>query len=250
LPVAVSGLTNVLAIGAGADAVCAIRSGGGALHCWGADYGATPVPVVGTNGATAVSMSRLYFLAPHACALLAGGAVHCWGDNEYGKLGDGTVTGAQAVAVGYDHSCALTSGTVRCWGSSESGQLGNAAVTGAQAISAGGERTCALVSGTVRCWGNGNATPTTASGVTGATAIAVGDSDACAITSGNTVRCASSGWAVVGSLAGATAISLAEQHGCAVIGGRAHCWGDNLSGRLGDGTVTARSAPTLVRMCP
>lgn len=250
LPVAVGGLTNVAAISAGAHEVCAIRSGGGAAYCWGRGYGTTPVPVAGTNGAVAVSASRLYFVPHHACALLAGGKVHCWGDNDYGKLGDGTITGAQAISVGYDQSCALVSGTVRCWGGNDFGQLGNTTVTGAQAIAAGGDRTCAIVSGAVRCWGNGNATPTTATGVTGATAIAVGDDDACAITSSNTVQCASSGWAAVGSLAGATGISLAEGHGCAVIGGRAHCWGDNDYGRLGDGTTTARPAPTLVRMCP
>jgi alpha-tubulin suppressor-like RCC1 family protein len=208
------------------------------------------VPVAGTNGATAVSVSSNYFTGFHSCALLAGGAVHCWGVNDYGQLGDGTVTGAQAIDVGHDHSCALVSGAVRCWGANDFGQLGNTSVTGAQAVGAGGDGTCAIVSGAVRCWGNGNATPTTATGVTGATAIAVGDSDACAITSSNTVRCASSGWAPVGNLAGATAISLAEGHGCAVIGGRAHCWGDNDFGRLGDGTTTARSAPTLIRMCP
>ena len=55
----------------------------------------------------------------HACAV-AGGGVRCWGENDAGQLGDGTtqdawrvpavdaLAGANAVAAGGRHTCALT----------------------------------------------------------------------------------------------------------------------------------------------
>ena len=46
---------------------------------------------------------------------------------------------------------------------------------------------------------------------------------------------------------GVTAISLGESHTCAVVTpGNAQCWGDNAFGRLGDGTILDRTAPTDV----
>ncbi|HEU4407122.1 MAG TPA: hypothetical protein VFS43_17770 [Polyangiaceae bacterium] len=80
----------------------------------------------------------------HSCALVNGGQVLCWGDNVYGQLGDGTaidrltpvavlaspggppLTGVQALALGYQHSCALLGGgEIRCWGLNNAGQLGD-----------------------------------------------------------------------------------------------------------------------------
>ena len=58
LPVAVSGLTNVVALSAGATENCAIRSGGGAVYCWGSGYGATPVPVTPAPSAPELTVLR------------------------------------------------------------------------------------------------------------------------------------------------------------------------------------------------
>jgi alpha-tubulin suppressor-like RCC1 family protein len=44
----------------------------------------------------------------------------------------------------------------------------------------------------------------------------------------------------------ATAISAGRGHTCAVVGGGVHCWGDNSSGQLGDGTTTNRTRPAPV----
>jgi alpha-tubulin suppressor-like RCC1 family protein len=189
----------------------------------------------------------------HTCALTASGGVKCWGRNDYGQLGDGTATnrntpvdvvglssGVDAIAVGVDHTCALTvGGGVKCWGRNDNGQLGDGTATdrttpvevggltsGVAAIAAGDSHTCALtVGGGVKCWGyNGSGqlgdgtttdrmTPVDVSGLTsGVDAIAVGVDHTCALTAGGGVK----------------------------------CWGDNRYGQLGDGTATDRTTPVEV----
>jgi Regulator of chromosome condensation (RCC1) repeat len=167
-----------------------------------ADTPATPAISVGGN---------------HACAIVGGGTVMCWGFNDYGELGDGTLTssttpvavsklsGATAIAAGYGHVCALLSGgTVECWGVNSSGELGNGSNTdsptpvavsglsGVTSIAAGPHRTCAVVSGgAVECWGylSNSRVPVAVRGLAGVTAVAVGDRHACALVSGGTVEC-------------------------------------------------------------
>jgi alpha-tubulin suppressor-like RCC1 family protein len=73
------------------------------------------------------------------------GAVKCWGSNTSGQIGIGTAggavtsptdtelaSGAQAVAAGGAHACALVQDsappgdvTVRCWGANDRGQVGD-----------------------------------------------------------------------------------------------------------------------------
>jgi alpha-tubulin suppressor-like RCC1 family protein len=111
---------------------------------------------------------------------MATGGLRCWGYNGHGQLGDGTtvealvppvvdaLTDVQSVAVGQNHTCALTkSGGVRCWGYNQFGQLGdgsynsrqsppqNDVLTGVSGLSTGRNHTCAVMAtGGVRCWGD------------------------------------------------------------------------------------------------
>jgi alpha-tubulin suppressor-like RCC1 family protein len=184
-PVAVSGLSEVVAIAAGGFHSLALLAGG-TVTAWG-DNGLgqlgngtskssdKPVTVKQLSGAVAVAAGEQFSLA-----LLSDGKVKAWGDDESGQLGDGKettrkrlpadvkkLTGVTAIAAGAEHSLALLSnGTVMAWGNDEFGQLGDGtttdstvpvAVTGLShvvAIAAGGDHSLALLEdGAVMAWG-------------------------------------------------------------------------------------------------
>jgi alpha-tubulin suppressor-like RCC1 family protein len=148
-PVAVSGLSNVTAISAGATHACALLTGG-MVQCWGTNaYGqlgngsttnsSVPVTVSGLSGATAISSDD-----NHGCAVLTGGTVACWGDNQHGELGNGTtsalpvstpvavsgLSSVAAVSASQSATCVVsTGGALQCWGDNRYGELGNGSVS-------------------------------------------------------------------------------------------------------------------------
>ena len=259
-PVRVYGIeSGIVALAAGESSTCALTSSGG-VKCWGRnDYGQlgddtkinrlTPVNVVGlTSGVTAIASKNV-----HTCALKSSGGVMCWGENEFGQLGNGTYTssshpvnvtglssGVIAVSTGYFHTCVLISSHgIKCWGGNYDGQLGDGTTdirtiptnviglsSGVTMISAGVFYTCAVLSsGKAKCWGFnlggrlGDGTevdrriPTDVSGLaTGVVAISAGDEHTCALLSSGGVK----------------------------------CWGRNVHGQVGDGTLTNRLTPTNV----
>ena len=251
--VAVTGMSSgVVAVAAGGAHTCAVLAGG-ALKCWGynghgelgdgtTDDHSLPTDVSGLqSGVVAVATNE-----QHTCALLAGGAVRCWGANASGQLGDGTTTerhapvpvsglasGAAALAVGGDHSCALMqSGALKCWGRNGSGELGNGTTSGAPTpvdavgiggivagVAAGGAHTCVrLQGGAVKCWGS-NSNGELGNGTTNQSSLPV---------------------AVSGIASGATSIGAGSGHSCAVVGGGVRCWGLNTDQQLGDGMTRPR----------
>lgn len=224
-PVAVSGLSSVVALAAGGEDTCALLSGG-TVKCWGWNpYGqlgdgtstgpqtcegnacsTIPVEVSGLSGGVAAIAAN----GKSTCAVLSGGTVECWGFNAYGELGDGTSTGpavcgsyacsttpvvvpglsgATAIVQGEQHVCArLSSGTVDCWGYNQEGELGDGTSSGPATCNA---TACSTA-------------PAAVPGLSGVASLAAGGAGTCAVLVGNTVK----------------------------------CWGANLYGELGDGTST------------
>ncbi len=259
VPVAVTNMgSNVTAVSSGTYHSCGIRSG--ALYCWGRnEHGqlgdnstmnaSTPVSVIGmTSGVTHVSCGD-----NHTCARKSDGSLRCWGRNDYGQLGDnstvdryspvlvsGMTSGVSMVSAGSFFTCAVrTDGSLRCWGRNDYGFVGDGSTTqrltpvtpsgmgsGVQAVASGGHQNCALKTNqSIWCWGLNNF------GQLG---------------NGNTTD--SLVPVQVQSLPGNMAsVHVGGAHVCAVSsGGGAWCWGNNDSGRIGDGTTTHRSLPVPV----
>lgn len=261
-PVAVSDLAGgVIALGAGSDHSCALRSSGG-VTCWGwnelgqlGDGTKTdrhrPVEVSGLAGGVIAIAAG----GTHSCALTAARTVKCWGGNDSGQLGDGracgtvcltpvSVSGLErgvgAIAAGGRHTCALTrTGGVMCWGSNCCAQRGDGTRTrrntpvpvsglarGVTAITAGENHTCALTSaGEVKCWGWNKF------GQLG---------DGTRVTRDRPVT--------VSSLSGdVTSLEAGGTHTCALTsGGRVLCWGANDVGQLGNRGTATRPTPVAV----
>src|SRR5204863_736987 len=88
MAVAVSGLSNAVAIATGDMHSCALVADG-TVKCWGNNvYGqlgngtttnaSTPVAVSGLTGVIAIAVTGN---VAHSCALMANGIVKCWGGN-------------------------------------------------------------------------------------------------------------------------------------------------------------------------
>jgi alpha-tubulin suppressor-like RCC1 family protein len=251
--------TDALAITAGGGHSCALLTGGG-VKCWGNNASGqlgdqttqnrnAPVDVNGlTSGVLAVSAGD-----SHTCALVSGGGVKCWGSNWAGQLGDGTTgdksapvevvgLGGSVVAVsaGGDFTCALLStGAVQCWGGNSEGQLGDGTSTDSHspvtvsgnlepisAIESGDFHACALSQGGgLYCWGN-NTGSQLGNGTFVNSPFPV---------------------AVSGLNSGVLAVRASAAHTCAIaIGGTLKCWGRDIEGQLGQGTVYMRTTPVYV----
>lgn len=270
VPVTVGGISSgATKVSLGYRHSCALVSGG--VKCWGYNnYGqfgngtttasSTPVDATGlTSGVLDMSTSGDSIGGNSTtCAIDSTGAVKCWGANNYGQVGDGSLTtrtlptqvsgltsGYTQVSVSVGNVCALhNSGKSYCWGDNTVGQLsGNLGgflfspkdtigmSSQTTAIKLGNAFTCAIQNGAAKCWGtnnsgqlgNGNNTdqgsPVQVSGLTsGVTAIAT-DNDS----------------------------YYSSRHACAVHNGAVKCWGDNSSGQLGNG-VTGGSSNVPVQV--
>lgn len=197
------------------------------------------------------------------CYVSATNKVYCRGDNTYGQLGDGTTalsttfkpinslpSNILEVVTGARHTCIRNSShEVWCWGYNGQGQLGsNVALTSPYISStptkvsglpistikklvAYNYGTCVLfVDGRIFCWGsnyygnfgNGTSLNSSASPVT----INIPDGAKDLYTSEDLYLCAINNIKKV------------------------YCWGNNMSGTLGDGTTVDRLVPTEVTTFP
>lgn len=143
-PLDVPGLSGVVQLAVGYDAVCALMPGG-TVKCWGrGDEGQqgsggiadqdVPTDVPGLTG-----VQRLITGYESFCALMPGGTLKCWGyngDNEFGIAGDTAnknspvdvpgVSGIGFVPEVFDETLCVgfPGGTIKCWGYNSEGQAG------------------------------------------------------------------------------------------------------------------------------
>jgi alpha-tubulin suppressor-like RCC1 family protein len=150
-PVAVSGLTNVVAIAADGNSSYALK-GDGTVWAWG-DNSSDQLANSGVNrrATTAVqsNITDVVFIAAgaeHALAIKSDGTAWAWGRNNQGQLGNGgggnpnsksavpvqvaSLTDVEVVAGGHAHSLArIAAGSRWGWGLNNFGQLGDATIS-------------------------------------------------------------------------------------------------------------------------
>lgn len=147
---ALAGKTVKQVSAAGAH-TCAIASDDNA-YCWGGNTSGnlgsnvatrSTVPVaVDTSGALAgKTVKKISTAYISGCAIASDDQVYCWGGNNYGQLGDGTLTTSKTpklvdtsafgglsfdtVSLGTGFACAITKNSkIYCWGRNADGQLG------------------------------------------------------------------------------------------------------------------------------
>ncbi len=256
-PGPVSGGLSFASVSLGGFHTCGVTTAGRA-HCWGVNADgeladgtltdkSAPSPV--TGGLAFASVSAGYL---HTCGVTTDGQAYCWGANSSGQLGQASapadrsaptpVPGGLAFAslsAGYAHTCGVTrDAQAYCWGANGSGQLGDGTFTDRYAptpvagglafvsVSAGQAHTCGMtLAGQVYCWGRN---------LEGQLGDATAPADRSAPAP------------VSGELAFAS-LSAGEAHTCGVTtAGEVYCWGRNIHGQLGDGTLPDKAAPTPV----
>ena len=231
----------------------------------------SPVPVaVNTDGVLAGKdivdiVSTSTSASASALVLTADGRLYSWGRNNYGQLGNGTTNDSpvpvavntdgilagkaiKAITSGSNSYYVLTSdGAVYSWGYNDNGELGDGSTTQRNVpvavvatgvlsgktvttIAAGNNHLLALTSdGKVYSWGynyygqlGNNGTANSSAPVT--------------IPATNSLASRT-----------VTAIAVGPYHSLALTSdARVYGWGQNISGQLGDGSVTQRNAPVAV----
>jgi alpha-tubulin suppressor-like RCC1 family protein len=259
-PTPVKGGLVFTAITAGGNHSCGLTAAGTA-YCWGYNYSGelgtgdrlprlVPTAVTGGHTFTTVSAGDDF-----TCGLTAAGAAYCWGHNGAADLGVDTIDfdphptpllvvdslNLTTIATGSHHTCAIGSGgAAYCWGSGAFGEIGNGhtspglvptAVTGGLAflsIGAGDNHSCGLTTGgAAYCWG------TDQSGELGNGQAGEFVIDSMPVP-------------VSGGLA-FTQLGLNGLHSCAMTSNEnLYCWGGDVHGELGHGTIGTDSVPRLV----
>lgn len=216
------------------------------ISCWGSLVNNTR-PTVPFN----TPVKDLAIGSLHACAILTDDSVSCWGDNTFGQLGDETPDGEEPISHRDDLSVIIAQQAMRVY--------------------AGGFNSCVLLQdNSFTCWGGPPVGlnesvmfPNTISGIKEA---ALGPSHTCFLRLDDSMVCfGRSSFGQLGDgtrlekmldlsaqpiLSNVKAISVFAENSCAVLtNGNFKCWGDNISGQLGDGTTIDKHTPSREPTC-
>jgi alpha-tubulin suppressor-like RCC1 family protein len=264
-PVPITGLSDVIAVAAGAQHGLALMSNG-TVMAWGDNEDGqlgdgtqstsdVPVAVHGLSEVAAIAADQ-----DSSFALLKNGTVMSWGYNGWGALGRGInnppqdlpalvsgPTNARAIA-GYLNSnlALLADGTVVSWGENGLGELGDGttvesslpvAVSGlsdVRAIARGEDSLALLADGTVMAWGSNISGQLGIGTLTGPTECSL-------------YNFCSPIPVSVSELKGARAIAAGNQHNLALLSdGEVMAWGENWNGQLGTGNTVSTDTPVPV----
>ena len=213
--------TGFVAVSAGWDQACAIRTNG-EIECWG-DTGQSDVPS-GRFSAVSAAVGNNF-----TCAIRGSGEIECWEGRanrwglatDFGQLAPppGPFT---AVSGGTEHACGLRpSGAIECWGTPLN-DFGQTAIPTGRfiAVSAGPLSTCGLrENGAISCSPNWSQAAAAADPY-----ISVIAYDYCGLRESGETDCLQP--APLGPF---TAVSAGGRHACAIRAGSGaiECWGSN-----------------------
>ncbi|OFW82559.1 MAG: hypothetical protein A2018_07530 [Alphaproteobacteria bacterium GWF2_58_20] len=216
----------------------------GSLVCWGRNSSGELGIGTSTNSPTPVTpigmdagLQNVSLGGNHACAVKTDGSLWCWGNNLFGAMGDGNQgtnqltpanssglsSGVSKVFSGFFNTCALQNGALYCWGGSLNTPTAVAGMeNGVTHVARSFSHTCAIKDTALYCWGTNSdgqlGDGTTTNSTTPVAVIGMGSSVTSVFT-GNALTCALKS------------------------NGSVWCWGNNGSGRLGDGTTTSSAIP-------
>lgn len=246
------------------------------LWCWGGNetgqlgIGSTshqsrPARISHTKGWLMVTAG-----GAHTCAVDRVNVVHCWGFNDHGQTGIGYDTNTtlprlydastnwRTLDSGYQHSCGLKGEsapyTLWCSGFNSYGQLGigstssqatlvqiranqnNTIISGWESLSVGPSHSCAIAingaSHPLFCWGNNSR------GQLGDNAALDNRPKHWWPTSSSQLVAGADDWSMV---------ATGNNNSCGIKGGgELWCWGDNGSGQMANGSISAATDPPFL----
>jgi len=253
-PTPVAGGLTFTSVSSGSSHSCGVTTAG-AAYCWGANGNGqlgdgsrldSSIPVAVAGGLTFAMVSSGSAVVVDSREDIRGGP----GGLRARPLPDAVST-ISALVRFYEHTCGMTlGGEAYCWGGNSSGQLGNGSTTDASTpVLVAGDLTFAMVTA-----GGGYSCGVTASGA----AYCWGDNGTGQLGNGSTTD-SSTPLAVTGSLSFASVAAAPAEGGLGVASddsaahtcgitkaGVVYCWGWNVLGQLGNGTLTGSSTPIRI----
>lgn len=211
-PAIIDSGVSYVSIGAGDENTCAVTSSN-ALKCWGRNntYGLAGIGNFSTWAMTPQTVFSGYLFYKvklglyHACAEGPSHAILCWGSNEQGQLGDNLLS--------LNKTPQLFSGTT----------LSNIVMS--KGYISPGNQICGIMTDS-SLWCGGNNTYGT-----------VGDGT-------NTDR--SRALMIDYPTSYSKVATAGDSHSCGITSnGVLKCWGSNVYGQIGDGSITSRTTPTI-----